>query len=72
MTKNRLLKTALCMVLAFAMTFAPIFSSYAMFANAMGENDMQTIESQEPSADESAQPADTASGEGAEGVTSGV
>ena len=70
MTKNRLVKTALCMVLAFAMTFAPIFSSYAMIANAMGENDTQTIESQEPSADESAQPADTASDEGTEGVTS--
>ncbi len=35
MNKNRFIKTALCMVLAFAMTFAPVMSSCAMIATAL-------------------------------------
>ena len=59
MEKNRLIKTALCMVLAFAMTFAPIFSSYAMIVNAAGTTgEQQVTETQEPAAAEEAAPSD--------------
>ncbi len=53
MEKNRFIKTALSLVLAFVMTFAPIFSSYAMIASAFtGEG--QATEEQEQAVTEEA------------------
>ena len=57
MEKNRFIKTALCLVLAFAMTFAPIFSSYAMIATAF-TGEVQAAEAQEPASDEDAASSD--------------
>ena len=57
MEKKRLIKTALCLVLAFTMTFAPIFSSYAVVATALA-GEVQTTESQEPAATDEAAPSD--------------
>lgn len=57
MEKNRLIKTALCLVLAFAMTFAPVFSSYAVIATALA-GEVQATESEEPAAGDKAAPSD--------------
>lgn len=48
MEKNRFIKTALCLVLAFAMTFVPIFSSYAMIATALVVNEGEVTEEAAP------------------------
>ena len=57
MEKKRLIKTALCLVLAFTMTFAPIFSSYAVIATALA-GETQVTESQEPAATDEAAPSE--------------
>ena len=60
MEKRRLIKTVLCLVLAFAMTFAPIFSSYAVIASAAGEAEVQTTETDGTTAADEAVPSDDA------------
>lgn len=56
MDHRHLRRTILCMVLAFAMTFAPIFSSYSFISTALGNEETKAAEEQ-AAATEEGQPA---------------
>ncbi len=56
MDHRHLRRTILCMVLAFAMTFAPIFSSYSFISIALGSEETKAAEEQ-AAANEEGQPA---------------
>ena len=65
MERNRLLKTALGLLLAFAMTITPIFSSYAVIAAALDSDSTQASEIEEAvTNEEESSPPDVAETEG--------
>lgn len=78
MDTRRLLKTAISLLLAFAMTFVPVFSSTAIVASALETDDQAVAEEneetvpetvEETAPEEDPQPADTETSEPAEAVS---
>ena len=68
MNKNRLIRSALCLALTFAMTFTPIFSSYAIIATAAGTGEEQATELEDTNTNEEAVQEETTSEPEAESV----